>query len=217
MVGSLVRKGGSVLAVLAVVAGGAFAGAGSAGSVALGSAAPPCSVDDSMPGCYDSWFEDVKKVGDILLGYRGPKAVALGQETSFVAVFNAGDGSYQDSIPDVAIASVTHHPPKGFEFMGVDVSTATLDSTAVVDPVTGDLTVTAPAGGWAVPKHQASNGHWDSGYVEVVFTYKVTKLVLDGTSGLRFTGTDVPASDGWMVTGTTKVTPVDLGGFGSSN
>lgn len=227
MVGSLVRKGGSVLAALAVVAGGALAGAGSAGSVALGSSAPPCSPEDSMPGCYHSNFEDVKKVGDIRLGYSGPKEAVLGSEVAFEPTLYAGDYGYHPSVPDVAIKSVTHHAPKGFEFTGATVyaytpagwpvgSTVTyLDKTVVVDPVTGDVTVTAPAGGWAVPVGDFGTSGFNSGWVNVVLTYKVTELVSDGTSGATFTGTGVPASEGWVATGTTKVTPVDLGAFGS--
>ncbi|AQA20491.1 hypothetical protein BTZ20_5790 [Rhodococcus sp. MTM3W5.2] len=90
-----------------------------------------------------------------------------------------------------------------------------LDSTAVVDPVTGDVTVTAPAGGWAIPTAATDAGSL-TGYLSVGLRYKVVKSYLDGTTGVTFTGTGVPASEGWVATGFTKVTPVDLGTFGSS-
>jgi hypothetical protein len=221
MVGSLVRKGGSVLAALAVVAGGAVTGVGTAGaagsgsleqgSVALGSSAPPCYFEDPMPGCDDGLFNDEATVGNISLVYTGTsRAVALGQETGFRARLSGRD---------VAITSVTHHVPRGFEFTGAhvwswayplgDAIETTLDSTAVVDPVTGDVTITAPAGGWI-----AADGRF-TGSVFVSLDYKVTALSPDGASGLRFTGTGVPASEGWMATGTTKVTLVNPDTFGS--
>ncbi|TQF74756.1 hypothetical protein FK531_01280 [Rhodococcus spelaei] len=217
MAGRLVRAGGSMLAAPTIAAGGAVTGVGTAGaagsgsadggSVALGSSAHPCTGEDTMPGCDDGQFKEVATVGHIQLEYIGSsKPVVLGQETGFLTRF---DGR------DAVITSVTHHPPRGFEFTSAkdwswsypagDGVVTYLDSTAVVDPVTGDVTVTAPAGGWT-----AAPGRY-SGSVFVSLGYRATAFGQDGASGLRFTGTDVPASEGWMVTGTTKVTLMDLG------
>ncbi|SDC49616.1 hypothetical protein SAMN05444580_10140 [Rhodococcus tukisamuensis] len=225
----MMRRGASILAAVAVAAGGLAVGAGTAnatGSSGPGSSAPPCAPEGAQLACDDGQFYEVEKAGNIRLAYHGPDEAVLGQEIAFTSEFEAGDSDYQDVQPEVAIASVTHHAPRGFEFTGATVTAAKyelypatsvftpLEATVVVDPVTGDVTVTAPAGGWAAPKTETNNGIL-TGTVVVKLAYKATELVSDGTSGVTFTGTDVPASEGWMAAGTTKVVPVDLGGFGS--
>ncbi|MFC9786828.1 hypothetical protein [Rhodococcus sp. NPDC127528] len=238
MAGRLVRAGGMVLAALTIAAGGAVTGVGTAGaagsgsleggSAALGSSAPPCSVDDSMLGCDDGKFHTFdKRVGNFRMSFSGSDEVAIGHNTVLTANFFLGDSrGGQVSLPDGAVESVTFHPPKGFEFQSVKVRSYTPnfypedpistnpDSTAVVDPVTGDVTVTAPTGGWAITKRVSSEGFVYSGQLSVDVGFKATQTVDDGTNGVTFTGTDVPASEGWLQTGTTRVVP-DLGPFGS--
>ncbi|SEM16052.1 hypothetical protein [Rhodococcus maanshanensis] len=214
MVGQLVRRGGSVLAALAVVVGGATMGAGVAGG------APGGGFGSSCSGLYEELcgeaFLDHGAKGNILLGYQGPAKAEVGSEVTYYPSFTARDG-----IPGLAVMSVTHHAPRGFEFVGAEVTSrprfaadAKLDSTAVVDPVTGDVTVTAPAGGWAIPTSATDAGSL-SGSLFVGLRYKVVESYLAGTTGVTFTGTDVPASEGWLATGATRVTS-GIGGLGSS-
>jgi len=223
MVGHLVRRGGSVLAALAVVVGGAAMGTGVAGGAAgggFGSTGVPC-VGLTSPLC-DGIFSDGATAGNIGLSYWGPAEAEVDSEVAFTSRFLA-----RDAMPDLAVTSVTHHAPRGFEFVGAEVQSrrgavypdpdtyTELDATVVVDPVTGDVTVAAPAGGWAIPRSQESSGSWRTGQVDVKLRYQVTKSHLDGTSGVTFTGTGVPASEGWLATGATRVTP-GIGGFNSS-
>ncbi|MFG1785847.1 hypothetical protein ACGFIU_25725 [Rhodococcus oryzae] len=164
--------------------------------------------------------------------YEGPVEAVVGQEVTFTAEFGArylGPGP----IPDVAVATVTHRAPEGFEFTRAEVTSydwtpgrypiTVLDSSAAVDPVTGNVTVTAPAGGWAVPEIVINNApdptRYVSGTVFVKLRYTATEPVRDGASGLTFTGTDVPASEGWVTKGITQVAEAGSpqpGGFGSS-
>ncbi|TQF74753.1 hypothetical protein FK531_01265 [Rhodococcus spelaei] len=227
MAGKLVRAGGSVLAALTIVAVGATVGVGTAaavstGSAGLGSAAFPCD------GCNDGGFDDFQRRGDILVRYQGPGEAVVGQEVAFTAAFEARGYASVDRLPDLAVATVTHHAPKGFTFTGAEVTAydpdsggypvTALDSSVVVDPASGDVTVAAPAGGWAIPEFVSSNQgttYYGSGNVIVKLSYKAIESVGDGASGLTYTGTGVPASDGWVAKGTTRVTQ-GLGGFGSS-
>lgn len=227
MVGQLVRKGGAVLATLAILSGGAVMGAAGAGAASTGSAetggpAAPCGRQ-----CDDA-FHDNKSRGDIGVYYEGPVEAVVGQEVTFKAEFTArGDG--WTGLPDVDVATVTHHAPEGFKFTGVEVTSydwtpgrypvTVLDSAVAVDPATGDVTVAAPAGGWVIPvvATQPSPGktYYASGIVTVKLRYTATQSVRDGASGLTFTGTGAPASEGWLVNGAIDVTQ-DAGGFGSS-
>lgn len=220
-----------MLAALAIVAGGATVGVGGAGAVSTGSTGVrPC--DRYSPGDIacdrDTFWAAEQRVGDFRMSFSGTDELVVGQNAWLSATFRVGDAGPQASLPDAAVASVTFHAPKGFEFVGVSLYSYTPnfypeapiytspDSTAVVDHVTGDVTVTAPAGGWAVATRENGAGFIVSGQVTVRASYKATELVADGTSGVTFTGTGtgVPASEGWMATGTTRVIPVDLS-FGS--
>ncbi|MGW6375368.1 hypothetical protein ACWFRB_04780 [Rhodococcus sp. NPDC055112] len=238
MVGHLVRKGGAVLAVLTVVAGGAVVGMGTAVGQ-TGSAdeiwrnlVRPCypTGDAFFPDrgpCYRNTFSDSGMLGNYKGAYFGVKTVEPGVDVSFDAVVVAQEAAFDVPAPEVNVdvASVTHHPPKGFEFVGVKVTGHTpvpilpgpgvdLASTVVVDPVTGDVTVSAPAGGWAL--QPGRNGEqFAGGAVSLVFHYKAPDQDVDGDNGFTFTGTGVPASNGWVATGNTRVVPVS-GGIGSS-
>ncbi|MFI6430062.1 hypothetical protein [Rhodococcus oryzae] len=241
MIGQLVRRGGAVLAALTIVTGGAVAGAGGAGAVSTGSAAGqldemwqnllrPChdtSAQFPDPGpCYRNGFSDVGMLGNYKGAYSGVKEVDPGANATFAAVVVAQEAAFQVAAPEVNVdvTSVTHHAPKGFEFVRVTVTGETptptppwpvvdLDSTATVDPATGDVTVTAPDGGWALQPGRNGN-MFAGGAVRLVFEYKAPDVALDGTNGFTFTGTGVPASDGWVASGNTRVLPA--GGMGST-
>ena len=140
----------------------------------------------------------------------------------------ASEGAFDVPDPehDVDVTSVTFQPPKGFEFLGVEVKeqwgnqdspkpSVTLDSTVVVDPGTGEITVTAPDGGWRIAPG-GFRGEFYSSEVYLSFTLRAPDDRMPGsTSGVTFTGTSVPASDGWVATGTTRVWP-ESDGAGSS-
>ncbi|MET4610685.1 hypothetical protein ABIC28_001663 [Rhodococcus sp. PvR044] len=212
MVGQLVRRGGSVLAALAVVVGGATMGAGVAGGASVGSSCT--GIYEKL--CNGEAFIDQGARGNILLAYQGPAKAKVGSEVLYFPGLEARDGT-----PGLTVTSFTHHVPRGLEFVGAEVISyspilpgAELDSTAMVDPVTGDVTVTAPAGGWVIPTAVTDTGS-RTGFLRVNLRYKVVKSYLDGNTGVTFTGTGAPASEGWVATGFTTVTPVDLGTFGS--
>ncbi|WP_139191321.1 hypothetical protein [Rhodococcus tukisamuensis] len=204
-----------MLAALAIGVGVATMGAGAAWGV---SSSAVGGVDQGCAGleqpCDTSFWSPSERVGNsnIYLGYQGPGEAEVGREVGYFPSFSAPDG-----MPGLAVTSVTHHAPRGFEFVGAEVSSRTppwwtdvnLDSTATVDPVTGDVTVTAPEGGWVIP----TDG-FRSGQLYVYLRYKVVKPYLAGTAGVTFTGTDVPASKGWMATGITREVSA-FGPFGS--
>ncbi|MFC7448276.1 hypothetical protein [Rhodococcus daqingensis] len=237
--GQLVRAGGSVLAALTIAASGITMGAGTAAGQSWWEDEiqqnlwPPCTIEWTPSGgpCYRNAFTDQGMAGDLRMSYTGPKDVKSGEVVSFYASSSAGEGGYQPAVPDVVVSSVTHHPPRGFEFMDATVSAGkpgwypegsthwALDSTVAVDPVTGDVTVTPPVGGWAVPKSREYTGvageiSFMSGYVSVHLRYRASGYGLDNPSGVTVTGTGVPASEDWLATGNTRVTP--MGGTGST-
>ncbi|MGW6375369.1 hypothetical protein ACWFRB_04785 [Rhodococcus sp. NPDC055112] len=225
----LVQKGGSVLAALTLVVGGAMLGAGGAAAASTGSAGPEGPAAPCGRQCDDA-FHDDKARGDIGVYYEGPVEAVVGREVTFKAEFTAlGDG--WQGLPDVDLATVKHHAPEGFTFTGAEVTSydwtpgrypiTVLDSAVVVDPATGDVTVAAPAGGWAIPVVANQSGpdktYYASGIVTVKLRYTATQSVRDAASGLTFTGTGVPASEGWVAKGTIQVAEApQAGGFGSS-
>lgn len=237
MVGHLVRKGGAVLAALTVVAGGAMVGTGAAAGQ-TGSAdemwrnlVRPCHDSDpwfpDRGPCYRNTFSESGMLGNYQGSYSGVKTVDPGADVTFTAAVTAREAAFDVPVPEVNVdvTSVTHHPPRGFEFVGVKATGyspapgsegygVSLDSTVVVDPVTGDVTVSAPDGGWALePGWIAST--FRSGMVSLVFDYKAPDKDVDGDNGFTFTGTGVPASKGWVAKGNTRVVPVS-GGIGSA-
>ncbi|WP_139191097.1 hypothetical protein [Rhodococcus tukisamuensis] len=101
----------------------------------------------------------------------------------------------------MAVTSVTHQPPKGFEFVGAEYSNlkvAPLSWTVTSDPATGAVTLTAPPGGWAMDQ-----------YINFRFKYKAGDALrgADGDHGATFTGTGVSPTGDWLVTGNTRVQP----------
>ncbi|WP_027502710.1 hypothetical protein [Rhodococcus sp. UNC363MFTsu5.1] len=248
MDGKLVRRGGAALAALAILTGGALAGAGGASASSTGSAdgqswlpdeilqnlLPVCEdyspqFPDQRP-CYRNSFSDSGTLGNYPGWYGGVKEVDAGAKATFRAVVGATEAAFQVADPEanVDVRSVTHHAPKGFTFVGVKVlgqtpqpispwPIVTFDATTVVDPATGDVTVTAPEGGWPI-RPGWNGGRFATGTVTLAFEYTAPDEALDGACGFTFTGTGVPASQGWVATGNTRVLPASwgLGTSGSS-
>jgi hypothetical protein len=229
MAGHLVHTGGAVLAALTIAAGGA----GTAGATPWvvdelwQGVAPSCSiisgqVADWVP-CYRSGFNNSGFLGDYKGNLQGPREAAPGAEVVFYAQVFAQEPAYDVASPEanVDVTSITFHAPKGFDFVDVKVGgyisvpfgqgvSRALDGTVAVDPATGDVTVTAPAGGWALIPGQ-NGGKFEGGNVTARFTYKAPETDVGGTVGMTFTGTSVPASDGWVASDSTRVMPGFLG------
>ncbi|TJZ79969.1 hypothetical protein FCG67_03480 [Rhodococcus oryzae] len=225
--GHVVRKGGSLLGALTIVAGGALAGVGAAGAVdtgsftsELGACQPFTDVDLGPSACDDLRYQDRAVVGDFDVELTGRDRVSHGENAVVRANFSINKpGDLVDPQSGLELTSATIRTPRGFVFTSGDASLsswssdAVLDATFTVDPETGDVTVTAPTGGWVIPTRESSWGV-AAGSVRMNLNYTATESVDSGESALRFSGAGVPES-GWVATGTTQVAP-DLGGFGSS-
>ncbi|MFD4423393.1 hypothetical protein ACFWO5_00985 [Rhodococcus sp. NPDC058481] len=226
-----------MLAALTIVAGGALMGAGTAAGQTWWAdeiwqnLVRPCNDHSpqfpDLGPCYRNGFADSGMLGNYKGAYFGVKEVDPGADATFTAVVVAQEAAFQVAAPEVNVdvTSVTHLPPEGFEFVGVKVTGYTptetppgplvdLPSTVAVDPVTGKVTVTAPEGGWALQPGR-NGGKFEGGSVSLVFEYKAPDKALDGANGFTFTGTGVPASDGWVASGNTRVLPAG-GGTGST-
>ncbi|WP_152447836.1 hypothetical protein [Rhodococcus triatomae] len=176
------------------------AGAGDLGSVGEAFGAPG----------YTTQYGYGTTRGDVSIIYHGPSSASLGQDVTFVA--ELGGRPDDGPTPGNVISSVIHRAPAGFEFTGADVSSYEetpgvypikfLESSASVDPETGDVTVSAPAEGWTVPP-KTGDGVATVNRVFVKIHYHVSKPVTEefARSYVSFTGPDVPASDEWMETG----------------
>lgn len=179
--------------------------------------------------CYTNGFWDRGTLGDYSAVYYGPEEAAPGAEVVFTAVVVAEDHAFSvpNSEEDVDVTTVTYLPPKGFEFVGVRVTGHTpsetpslppepdLERSVSVDPGSGEITVTAPNGGWVL--QPGRNGDkFEGGSVALRFTLRAPDQRVSGSSsGFEFTGTSVPSSDGWVASGTTRVWP-DAEGTGSA-
>ncbi|MFE3290240.1 hypothetical protein [Rhodococcus sp. NPDC059234] len=228
--GGLVRASGAMLAALTIATGGLVLGAGTAAAEASSDyLAPTCTADhtawnqiygiDLLTGslggdCKGAWFESQVPVGNAELYYRGTDRAEVGQ----VINFNVRIQLVDPSLSDVVVTSITHHAPTGYEFLSVYGGTNSFEPptsellrpVVAVDPVAGDVTLTAPDGGWPIRK---STGK--SGYIQLSLTYKVISVDGDSTSGIKFTGTDAPASGDWMATGDTRGLQNSVGSLGS--
>ncbi|WP_137875179.1 hypothetical protein [Rhodococcus sp. Q] len=217
MAGNLARGGVAILAMLTVAASGAAAGVANAAGSA-GSSDEACSLIEG--GCGGETQLGYGSRGDIAIKYMGPYYAVAGQDVTFTAELGVpfGEGLSQGAVVD----SVTHRAPEGFTFTGADVTSYEqapgvypvkfLESSAVVDSETGDVTVTAPSDGWAVPSRAAG------GIVYVNIHYRVAKPITDEfiRSHITFTGPKVPASDEWVAEGATFPGVVDPAFVGSS-
>ncbi len=156
-----------------------------------------------MP-CDDEEFFSVSKVGEAYLGYRGPAGAAPGEVVEFDMWFSLefplDRNDVPASQPDRVVTTIAHHVPRGFEFRAVEVHEGSrrLDVTTEVDPVTGDVTITAPGDGWVIPNDETMDT------LDVTMTYVVTEVGEDGASRVGFTGTDSPVSGQWAATGNTR-------------
>lgn len=215
MVGKLVRGGVSVLALLTVTASGA----------AVGVAHAAGSSDDASCGVPYGDCVGVEQLGygsrgDVNVIYLGDYYAVVGQDITFIAELRPSVD--EGPTPGVVISSVTHGVPEGFTFTGSDVTSyeetpgvypvKALESSAAVDPETGDVTVTAPGEGWTVPNRAAR------GTVYVKLHYRLTKPITEEfvRSHITFAGPDVPASDEWVASGATYPGVVNPAIFGSS-
>lgn len=218
MAGNLGRGGVAVLAMLTVAAGGAAVGVANA----AGSSEETCSI---FLDCGGEEQLGYGSRGDVGITYLGPAYAVAGQDVTFTADLGALP-FYEGASPETVISSVTHRAPEGFTFVGADVTSYEetpgvypvkfLDSSAAVDSETGDVTVTAPDGGWAVPPRVAGTTNWVH-RVEVKLHYHVTKPIAEefARSYITFTGPEVPASDDWVAQGATYPGTGDPALFGS--
>lgn len=217
MGGHLVRAGGAVLAALTIATGGMTVGMGTAGALSSsGHSDRPCppqvgpwfphlpTLEEVLMPCDDEEFFSVSKVGEAYLGYRGPAGTAPGEVVDFDMWFSLefplDRNDVPASQPDRVVTTITHHVPRGFEFRAVEVHEGSrrLDVTTEVDPVTGDVTITAPGDGWVIPNDETMDT------LDVTMTYAVTEVGEDGASRVGFTGTDSPVSGQWAATGNTR-------------
>lgn len=251
--GRAMRVGGSMLAAVTVVAGGVAFGSGTAagdvtvfGSSTGSVGSTPWWLDEALDGlrpcegrpspaappdmgpCYQD-RDAVATLGNYRATYSAASDVDPGSEVRFYGDIQVEEAAYNVANPekDVNVTSVVQRPPKGFEFIGVEVRRLTpvknfndyrveaLESTVAVDPVTSEVTVTAPEGGWSILPGEAFHGGFESGRLGMVFTFRAPERVEGSVHGFRFTGTTVPKSDGLVVTRTTRVMP-DVAGTGSA-
>jgi hypothetical protein len=243
---------GSVLMAVTVVSGGVALGSGTAAGEAIvfgsstGSAGPtPSWLDEALDGlrpcrgreyptsppdagpCYRNSDRTQVSHGECLATYFAPDEAEPGVEVEFGAQIKATESAFDVPDPenDVDVTSVTLHPPKGFEFVGLRLvagstplssggfHTVTFDSTVEVDPTTGAITVSAPDGGWPIWPGRDSN-RFDGGSVYLGFTFRAPERAEGSSHGFTFTGTNVPDSRGLVVERNIRVQP-DTEGAGS--
>ncbi|SEM16081.1 hypothetical protein [Rhodococcus maanshanensis] len=183
---------------------------------------------DPMP-CDNGTFHSSNR-GELGAVFSGPHSLKRGENVQLDAQFFAfamPNGGLHPSRPDKVVTSATIKNPDGFVFAGGDVTAYThdeagavdsgsvtaLDATFTVDPVTGDVTATPPAGGWDIPSVERAGGGFSSGMVHVKVNYQATELVRDGEAAVGFIGTGVPVTE-WLPSPTIDVMP-ELGGSGS--
>lgn len=166
MAGHLVRAGGTVLAALTIVAGGALstgtAGAQSlepgtepslslvgsivyglvdAGSVTekLGACEPPYDVDRDAVMCDDLRFQDWASVANFQAELTGRDQMFRGEEAVVRANFSITKlGELADPQSGLELASATVRTPRGFEFKGGKASLSGVSGVSTATPL--DLT-----------------------------------------------------------------------------
>lgn len=234
------RRGARALAAAGLLAGAFGTGAGVAG--AQGSswyqvdngASPQVQINGSTPAadeaaqlllgrcpditfplfefvpCWSPWVHQRRDIGDFGVDYSSWTVVSPQEEAVFlVSVYPNNDGSPR------TVTSVTHQPPKGFEFIRAEAnevgSLPSLGWSATEDPTTGAVTLTPPPEGWTV-------GEGD--YFTFTFTYNTGLATIrgaDGDHGASITGSGVEPSSDHQLTGNTRVVPggADSGSSGS--
>lgn len=196
---NLMRRGASILAAVAVVAGGLMAGTGTGGAACI--VGPNDTCTNSNRGAV--WEEHA--------GYEvfhaGPIAAAPGDTVRFEIRIRKLGGTTGN------VTKIVHHPPVGLALTGsptasfyVDGTQSWLDLATEVDAVSGAVTMTAPPG----TLENLGN---------VTLSYKVGGPVfIGGLNGVTFEATDVPETVRWLAIGNTRPSNVlgGVGGFGSS-
>ena len=185
------------------------------------------AIPDRGP-CYIDEHTTKATHGNYAVEYMAPNEAEPGAEVTFRARIEALEAAFDVADPEhnVDVTSVTLRAPEGFEFLGATVVgrtpwatspnpiTVDFDSTSVVDPATGDVTVTAPEGGW--PIWPGMDAHrFEGGKVDLIFTFRAPERAEGSTHGFTFTGTTVPESRGLVVARNIRVMP-DAAGAGSS-
>ncbi|MFG1785850.1 hypothetical protein ACGFIU_25740 [Rhodococcus oryzae] len=202
---NMMRRGASILAAAAVVAGGLTVGAGTASAVCQmsGSLTQVDSIAKSPCLNISHWWVDAT-TADFTVTQGGPKTIATGEDARFFATIkNSGD-------PNRGMTKFVHHVPAGFVLKTVTgnsyryipagnrYESVPVELTSEVDPVTGAVLV-KPASGQPLSVV-------DQLYVNL--TYEVQGVLAIGTSGITFEATGVPETRDWLATGTTTVTPI---------
>ncbi|WP_156042572.1 hypothetical protein [Rhodococcus sp. UNC363MFTsu5.1] len=210
MSNNMMRRGASILAAAAVVAGGLTVGAGTASAFCIQSGGLAQLKSISQPTCQNARNRYVEEtVAGFRVGHDVPISAAPGDEVwFFIGINNSGD-------PARGVTKVVHHPPEGFVLKSVNSYTLRLIAaenryetvpvalTSEVDPATGAVTLKAPPG---QPLSVA-----DRLYVDA--KYQVEDFIV-GASGVTFEATDLPETRDWVAKGWTA--PQKLPGFGSS-
>ena len=172
MVGHLVRKGGSVLAALTIVAGGAVMGAGTAAGQTFGEwqhrqrhwqgvqpglLPRPCSVESFQSQRAGRQFRSGRFGSRSCPTVYKPRALGVVIPSPRRAVHprcRTTSPPPPDVVIDVAHSTTRRRPVSNsretYAYAYSHRIQQRLDSTSTVDPVTGDVTVTAPDGGWAL-------------------------------------------------------------------
>lgn len=207
----MMRRGASILAAAAVVAGGLTVGAGTASAVCIASGGLAQIESIAQPVCQNARNQWVSEsVADVEVDHSVPISAAPGDEVHFaLSITNSGD-------PARRITKVVHHAPAGFvlksvtsyKYRFVPAENRSyidpVDLTSEFDPATGALTLTAPPG--------QSVDFVDK--ITVSATYEVGEF-LTGISGVTFEATGVPQTQNWLAKGWTARQNL-LGGLGST-
>ncbi|MFG1785851.1 hypothetical protein ACGFIU_25745 [Rhodococcus oryzae] len=227
MSNNMMRRGASILAAAAVVAGGLTVGAGTAsasciasgGLERLQSITEPLGVESI--GRYCSWFTEhlsrsIENV-DVVQGYK-PGATA-GDLMSYTYSFSLSND------PARNLTKLVSNGPPGYAMTGVVVDlvewingvpkrTPIEVGQVGQDPTTGTVTITPPGEGWPIPRRTDTSRP----ELEVRVTYRVPLNVRPGfvTAGVTFEATGLTGTQGWSQLGSTEIDNPYGDAFGSS-
>lgn len=170
--------------------------------------------------CYRNRDFQTASLGDYRISLSNVKEAHPGDQTGFDVSVWADNAAFDGADPDVGVTSITFRPPKSFEFLDVMVHgwrpgetlAHQLDKTVDIDEATGDVTLTAPAGGWKLRPRGTEEGAVDTtDVVSVTFLLRAPERAFGEAIGATFDGIGAPASEGWLTSGETHV----LGGVGN--